>query len=272
MQLDVISIIVSGTAIILSSYFAFIANRTNKKVNQKDFEISEELKYDLMKAIAVLRSYDLKAGLLAYYSEVSFDIEANALAVFLASPSYLLLIDAVSKEEREQVELCFHELASSKGNLPAFKTREFCRHILEVVAKSVDFKNALDINVITVLHQFCELPSFVDSQYERIAQAQKTGELSLDNFAKFLIRCGVQDPNIDIIMCRINNDEKGALAAVQKGGSYHDAGGNLLRRYNQLYKLFIIHKSNVAPLSFEVNKKLEEILEHYIKMELDSKN
>ena len=63
MILDLISIIVSGFAIIISSYFAQIANRMNKKVNEKDYEISEQLKYDLLKLVATLRFYDSKAAL-----------------------------------------------------------------------------------------------------------------------------------------------------------------------------------------------------------------
>ena len=232
MQLEVISVIVSGLAIIMSSYFAFIANRTNKKVNQKDFEISENLKYDLLKLIATIRTMDFKAAISGHVPNISFATECESLNQLMISPSFLLMLQAIPEEERQMSEMYFHILSCcEKSNIPLIIIRRDCHYILDTLKDKVDFKGVLDISVIKAIHNLCEIESVVDSSYSKSHETGNKQDSLFESFIDFLIEKGVKDEDVNVFHSIFHNDTDALKAALDNGGNPNVTQGDILKKY-----------------------------------------
>jgi hypothetical protein len=240
MILDLISIIVSGFAIVISSYFAQMANRMNKKVNEKDYEISEQLKYDLLRLIATLRFYDSKAALSHLTKETLYDRECSSLADLMLSPSYLLLLQSINPEKRDDVELKFYILANNQDNaLSVRDIRFFCHYILDIFKSDVDFKGVLDIDVINTLKSFCNIESFADAQYEKMQENKGNNESDeFERFIVFLTDNGVQDADVKLFDGVIKNDKDIVASALDEGAKTNVADKDIIKRYSSLYEQF----------------------------------
>lgn len=239
MQLQIISIIVSGLALIASSYFAFMANRTNKKVNKKDFEISETLKYDILKIIATIRTLDFKAAISNLVPKTSYATECEALNQLMISPSFLLMLQSMPSEERQMTELYFHILSNAENTkTPNNIIRRNCHYILEVLKSKVDFKGVLDISVIKAIHNLCEIESVVDSSYEKSQSNSENKDSLFEQFVHYLIEKGIKDEDLNVLYGVMTNDNKMLETALKNGGNPNVTQGEILKRYQSFVEDF----------------------------------
>ncbi len=239
MQLEIISTIVSGLAIILSSYFAYIANRTNKKVNEKDYELSENLKYDILRIIATIRTMDFKAAISGQIKGISYSEESKVLNQLMISPSFLLMLQATPMEERQMIELYFHILAGAgNSNIPADIIRRDCHYIIDVFKDKVNFKGVLDITIIKAIHNLCEIESVVDSSYEKAKATTDSKNGVFESFIQFLVEKGVGDEDVNVFYCLLTNDVEGLESALKRGGNPNVTQREILDRYPEYVNEF----------------------------------
>ena len=240
MKLNILSITVSGLAIIMSSIFAFEANRTNKKVNEKDYAITENLKYDLLELIATIRAMDFKAAISGHIEDLSYETECEALNQLMISPSFLLMLQAMPLKERQISELYFHFLASADKSptISAVDIRYGCHYILDVLKDKVDIKDVLDITVIKAIHDLCDIESVVDSSYDTMNENAEEEKKVFESFIRFLFEKGVNDEDVNVFYYVLANDVDGLEAALKRGGNPKVTQGEIIERYRQYLEEF----------------------------------
>ena len=100
--LDIIGqVALPSLALIVSGISFYLTNRMNKKVNKKDYEISENLKYEILKLIAALRSLDAKAVLSVHINQkIDYSPEIKIISDLRVSPGYLIFLHSINDDLR----------------------------------------------------------------------------------------------------------------------------------------------------------------------------
>ena len=160
----------------------------------------------------------------------------------MLSPSYLLLLQSINAEKRDDVELKFYILANNQDNsLQAGDIRFFCHYILDILKTDVDFKGVLDVDVINTLRGFCDIESFADAQYEKMKENRNAGNSKSDEFEQFiafLVGNGINDADVKLFEGVIKNDKNLVSAALDGGANAKVTDKDIIDRYSSLYEQF----------------------------------
>ena len=72
----------------------------NRKVNRKDYEISENLKYELLRLVAALRSLDAKAVISPHVEgKMDYTQEIGVISELRMSPGYLVFLHSINNDD-----------------------------------------------------------------------------------------------------------------------------------------------------------------------------
>ena len=98
--MDIIEkIILPLIAIILSVIALICTNRLQRDISSKEYELSENLKSDILQFISVLQSIKSKSELGRNLSfPISFKEEQSTIANLLTTPGYLLIQNSINNK------------------------------------------------------------------------------------------------------------------------------------------------------------------------------
>ena len=122
-------------ALLVSGFSFYLTNRMNKKVNKKDYEISENLKYELLQLIAALRALDAKAVISPHVNEkVDYSQELQVISNLRMSPGYLVFLHAIDNDkDRFWVDFNIQYLSIIGHKLPMQDIRMFSNRLLDLL-------------------------------------------------------------------------------------------------------------------------------------------
>jgi hypothetical protein len=137
----------SLVALIFSGIAAYNANQTTKLVTSTDYKISENLKYDLLEMVAVLKSIDNKAMQYVITDEkIDFSNEIESLNSIQMSPGYIVFLSLSTKDEKDRLRvesgiraLSDYFLVSKCMTMSEIRWQ--VRVVLEVLAKNANLDN-----------------------------------------------------------------------------------------------------------------------------------
>ena len=226
-------------ALVISGVSFYLTNRMNKKVNKKDYEISENLKYELMKLIAALRSMDSKAVLQAHFNhQISYSKEIEILANLHTSPCYLLLLHSIKNDDaRMMMDVTMQILIINGHALGVKDIRVFTNRILDYIKNEIDLQKAFDIDVITLLNNFCTMRGTAPELTEKDKQPTEQ-EQEFRNFIKYLVEHGNSDPNVLMYYGLYINDHKVLEKALKSGANIKVKEIEIIKKYSQEYDAF----------------------------------
>lgn len=163
-----IAIIVSVVSIIITLGINNITNDLTEKVNSKEFQMSENLKYEITEMITLLRSIDNKAKLYRRASEdgrpleleeVDFSYELQSLRGMQLKPSYLIFLSSIDNEfvknkVEEEIRLLTDYYLVSKTTTMT-EVRIVVKDILNKISEHVDVKNIRTLELEDWLQILC---------------------------------------------------------------------------------------------------------------------
>lgn len=224
-------------ALLVSGISFYLTNRMNKKVNKKDYEISENLKYEIMKLIAALRSMDAKAVLAPHFKQaMDYKQEIDILSQLQTSPGYLLFLHSVvNDDDRMMLDLAMKMLIINGNSMNRKDIRIFANRILSFIKNKTNFKDVLDIDVIALLDDLCDMrgtsPEFDESTV-------KQDNVKLKDFFEYLIKNGNTDPDVLLFYSIFVNDKELTEKAINLGASLNVTDKELIERYKKEYNAF----------------------------------
>ncbi len=230
-MLSVIAIIVSVIAIVFT-------NNLTKKVNSKEFQMSENLKYELLKMVADLKSIESKASIQHLMpEEMDYSKEMEDISNFRTSPGYLIYLNSLpNDDDRLMFDLSLLLLTSSKNTISTEDVRALTHNTLEKMKNETNLKKSLNKEVSVLIAELCEM-RIVAPQYEH-KKPDDDGVLA--GFLKYLlIEKRIDDPDVLMLYGVIENDTVSLKQALDAGANRRITFFEIVQKYQSEYDEFV---------------------------------
>lgn len=150
------------------------------KINSKEYQIYEDLKYSLMQVIASIRSIDAKAAVAIdsinnpflrgkYKPDFSFEIEV--IKKMQSSPGYLIFLHSINDDKaRFEVEAIFRNLSEKLSYMKFNDIRESTHLLMKYIQNNLN-KELMNDEVYKMMNEFCEMKGvFTNFDYEKLLE------------------------------------------------------------------------------------------------------
>lgn len=230
---------VSIIALIVSGVSFYLTNRMNKKVNKKDYEISENLKYELMKLIAALRSMDAKAVLTVHFKQkMDYSREIDILADLQTSPGYLLFLNSIENDDERMLLDTYMKILVIDGNtMSKDDIRILTNKILDSIRYKANLKATLDIDVIALLNDLCTMRGTAPELSEKDKKPSAKSQM-FSMFIQHLVEQGNTDPNVLLFYAVFTENKDLVDEAIASGANPNTRDIELIKKYQKEYDDF----------------------------------
>ncbi len=231
-------IAVPALALIVSGISFYFTNRMNKKVNKKDYEISENLKYELLKLIAALRALDAKAVISPHIaSNVDYSQEIQVISNLRISPGYLVFLHSINNDDdRFWIDFNIQFLSIAGNTMHIQEIRRFSNRLLDILKNKTNLRGIFDLEVLDLMNEFCEMkgtaPKFQETNIE---------DNSADKFKSFiahLVEKGNCDPNVLVWHGVLTNNTTLLKEALASGGKSNITQQDIINSYKDEFDRF----------------------------------
>lgn len=226
-------------ALIISCVTFYFTNSMNKKVNKKDFEISENLKYEILRLIAALRSINAKSNLInSLPGRVNYNDEIKIINDLKLSPGFLLFLRAIrSDDERFWLDLHIQLLTINSSRMSDAEINSIAGKTLNYLKSSTTLKEVLDIEVFELIKEFCDIKGAVPNYVE---QKQDSKDDAFIQFLTYLKKdLGISDPDINLFIGAATNDAKLVEQALNDGANQKGTHIDIINKYPVEFKKFM---------------------------------
>lgn len=233
-MLSLIAIVVSIISIIISNNINIKANELTERVNSKEFEISENLKYELLKVVADLKSIESKAALEPLMA-IDFDYskEAESIAKLRTSPGYLILLNSI-EDEGDRMMLDANLLMLS-GKIEVFSSefkRAFAHNALEDLKNKTNLGKCMSLKFSDLMMNLFDM-RILAPEYEK-------QEMPFESFVKYLIeKKKIDDNDVLAFYGVIVSDTTIMNKALDAGANIMITGQEIIERYQEEYEAFV---------------------------------
>lgn len=173
------------------------AYELNKKVNSKEYEMFENMKFEVLKIIADLKAIDAKIGAPVYNGDDNYDYtdkieslpvdysqEIESLTKMQSSPGYLLLLHSIKDDnKRKELEETFRFLTMS--SLKDVWVREWVHIIIDSLKENASFENALNMSFDNLVKELCDMKSMYTDYY--VSDAKKENDKTKKDLVNILV-------------------------------------------------------------------------------------
>ena len=190
-------------ALLLSCVTFYLTNRMNKKVNSKEFEITENIKYEILHLIAVLRAIDAKACLEPHTKdEINYSQELEEIAKIRTNPSFLYFLFTITKDDdRFWVQLNTNMLVVQGESMSHSDLRMYSNRMLKLLKIYIKFDAANEKDLKLLIPAFCEMKGL--APYEE--NHDKKTDLKFNKLIDYLVKKGVKDPDVELFYGVMHN-------------------------------------------------------------------
>ena len=192
------STIISAIALVFAIFAAYFSYKATMKVSSKEYEMSQNMKNDLVEMMAALRSIDDKAALSKYeWREYDFTNEWQLLSDIQTRPGYLVFLYLLHNDsDRAEIEkglktLTGDYLVSKKASMTDIRSQA------ERIMKVLDYHHDLtskDAIVFDTMLQFMLKARNYDAV--EVGDVLREHDTRRKEFLEKLMREGFEDPNI----------------------------------------------------------------------------
>lgn len=259
---NVISLVLAAISLvaIVLSYFSYKkSSQTAMKVSSKEHDISENLKYEVLKVISTIRALDTKATVgMSEKNGSDYSKEIEALIQLQLSPEYLLFLKSIKKDEdRLLMELRIRLL--TQPSMPEKSIREWTHLIKEALENQVNLdemvKQIVDDyhnNWNKLVKELCEMEG-VFSIYNNLND-KIIHEINRV-FLKYLVNDkAYNDPCVFFLYGIMINDVKMVKEAKERGVDESVTDNEIKQKYHTEYDEFL-EINCMEFVSFLINEK-----------------
>ncbi|HJK07720.1 MAG TPA: hypothetical protein O0X46_01215 [Methanocorpusculum sp.] len=238
MELTVVVAFTSLVVSIISSIYGFTQNR---KLQEFEHRTREDTKEDLVKLDTALKSIIIKSSYRNDMRNLVFDAEKNIISDFLLSPTWLAieyLINQNGDKTVLHVELLII-LNRQDGITIGFAAHNAERELSRISSQYQEELLNLKDNIYTMLPEISG--DNVDRLSKTAVSAVKDRITYNDDYVKDAFRYlkevkGVTDPNIDLFLAVLDNNEELLKQSIDAGGNLAMDDKDLLKKYEKLLK------------------------------------
>jgi hypothetical protein len=232
-------IAVPALALIVSGVSFYLTNRMNRKVNRKDYEISENLKYELLRLIAALRSLDAKAVLSPHLKgKMDYSQEIKVISELRVSPGYLVFLHFITNDDdRFWIDFNIHFLSVEGNNMSMKDIRKFSNRIINILKNKTDLKGILDLEVLDLMKEICDMKGTAP-QYEEEKVEDKEPPI-FDSFINYLVSNGNSDPDVKVWYGVLYNNTEVLKQALDAGGNSKSTQQEIVDKYKSEFETFL---------------------------------
>lgn len=221
-------------AIILSVIALICSTRMQRKVSSKEFELSENLKSDILQFVSTLQSIKRKLELgqnLPF--QVSFEEEQLVLAKLQTSPGFLLIQNSIKNEDDILwFKVYCMMLACSISEIAPRNIHLYASRILKIISK-IEIEKESSTNIQQLIKIFCK-------QDERDTEPFDT---ELNDFIDFLIEKGIKDSDVKMFSALTRGADV-LEEAFREGANRKCTDKMIIERYPKEYEEFIKMSKN----------------------------
>lgn len=240
--------IISALALVLSGLASYFSYKSTMKVNSKMYQMSEDMKYEVMELVAILRAIDTKAAVsqLDYY-RIDYSEEIHALAKIQSSPGFIVYLHSIEDyDERHTLERQIRQLTdtyltSRKWSQKVPLIRGMIHIIMETLQQHTDLTESMNMPYDDLLKDLCSDGIFADYDFEEMEKAVEKANRETKAFLEYLMKKGIEDPNVEYFyyeFIECDQHDK-AVAAVKKGARSNVSISEIEKKYNAEYQEFI---------------------------------
>jgi len=150
------------------------------KINSKEYQIYEDLKYSLMQVIASIRSIDAKAAVgidsnnnpfLKEKHKPDFSFEIEIIKKMQSSPGYLIFLHSINDNKaRFEVEAIFRNLSEKLSLMDYSLIRESTHLLMKYIQNNLN-KELMNDEVYKMMNEFCEMEGvFTNFNYDKLME------------------------------------------------------------------------------------------------------
>ena len=231
-------IAVPALALVVSGLSFYLTNRMNKKVNRKDYEISENLKYELLRLVAALRSLDAKAVISPHVEgKMDYTQEIGVISELRMSPGYLVFLHSINNDDdRFWIDFNIQMLSITGNDLSMHEIRMFSNRILNVVKNKTNLKGILDLEMIELMKEFCEMKGTAP-EYKEVKEEDAADEL-FKAFVSHLVSEGNDDPDVLVWFAVLHDNTDLLKQALDSGGRPNSTRQDIIDKYKDDFQNF----------------------------------
>ena len=249
--LETIPMIISIISLVATLVIAIFTNKLNKKVNSRDYELSEKTKSDLLDLIATLRSIRMKIRFVSLMNDVRYNLseEIKRLNEIKLSSAYLYLMHSIKEKERqEKYDMYYQMLTTINVDNHIRDVEIFSTRLLRIM-KDVDIDVIVKYKVQDVYKKFAS-GSGIEPENE--LESPKESD-DIVEFAQWLIKEeGINDPDVLLwssIDSKTPDGTKKLDEALKAGANVQCTDKMIKEKYAKQYVLF--SNSKIANSNFE---------------------
>ena len=240
----VVDYLIPIVALIISCVTFYLTNKTNKKVNRKDYEMSENVKYELLQLLATLESIKSKT-LVAPHCKVrmNYSEEIATLRKLKVSPGYLILLQSIKDEsKRAHFDLLIELIIIQVGSGCSYRDLESFNNQIAEILQQVDVLQFSNVDVAKQISTFLATKGV--AQWVTPASKEEVDEESevIKAFTEYLISNGCQDPDVEYIYGTLAKRRDIIDKAVKNGANLKITYEEIVDRYEKELEQF--HKQN----------------------------
>ncbi len=203
---NIITILVSLGALVVSVISLIISNKTTLKVSSAKHHIIEDMKYSLLQVIATLRAIDSGAAAnmdvlcdetipqkVREKVRCDFSREIEILHKLQCSPGYLFFLNSISDiKKRTEIESMFMNITKRIDILDLFFLRRATHELLKDIKNNISDSLKKNDKMFQEMASLCEMEG-VYSNLEKINQIGEEVKRFIDYLEK---ERGIKDPEI----------------------------------------------------------------------------
>lgn len=236
-----LTVVVAFTSLLVSIASSMYGFTQNKKLQEFEHRTREDTKEDLVKLDTALKSIIIKSSYRNDMKNLGFDLEKKIISEFLLSPTWLAieyLINQNNDKTMLHVELLLI-LNRQDGITIGFAAHNAEKELSRISKQYQEELLNLKNNIYTML------PEISGDSVERLAQTAVSAvkdritysdEYVRDAFHYLKEEKGVKDPNIDLFLAVLDNNEDLLKQAIDAGGTLAADDKDLMRKYEKLLK------------------------------------
>lgn len=194
------------------------AEELTKKINSKEYQIYEDLKYSLLQVIASVRSIDAKAAV--YLDNLrdphrenklnqDFSQEIEIISKLQSTPGYLIFLHSIEdSKSRTTIESIFRNLSMQIGYFDCSSIRAATHMLMNHIKSSINPALINNDEIYDLMIDLCTMDGvFTNFNYDNVL---KYKELS-DKFVKYLESKGIEKYEVSFSDDGIITDRKDEL-------------------------------------------------------------
>ena len=205
--LSLVLALFSLVAIIISVISIRDTSRLTKKINSKEYQINEEIKYSLFQVIASVRSIDARAAValdilrnqnipshIKKNYDFGFSHELDIFNKLQSSPGYLLFLESIKNtEERFGVECAFRNISMKMPLYDYSKLREDTHLLMRLIKSNISEELRSKDRLYKTMYDLCEMEGvYTNIDYDNLQKVK----MEVMQFLDYLEQQGISNPEV----------------------------------------------------------------------------